>query len=109
MTVEKTDNGYVFRANSPQNHNQYLGESAVAYHNYADCNKAMKRFVSLVRTNNLQTVDEKYLKVEKENDKYYFRYYDEKGCCVFERKHGYSQKANCHKGIKAVFNAVNNT
>ena len=69
----------------------------------------MKRFITLVRTNNLQSADGKYIKIEKENGKYYFRYYDETGCCLFERKNGYSQKANCHKGIKAVFRAVNNT
>ena len=109
VTIEKADGGYIFQANAPQNHNQPLGRSAMVYPSYADCSSAMKRFLSLVRTNNLQSADGKHVKIEKENDKYYFRYFDENGDCVFERGNGYFQKAGCVKGIKAVFRAVNNT
>lgn len=109
VTVEKVDGGYIFQVNAPQNHNQPLGKSAMVYSVFADCHSAMKRFLTLVRTNNLQAADGKYIKVEKENNQYYFRYFDESGNCVFERSKGYSQKANCLNGIKAVFKAVNNT
>lgn len=109
VTIEKVEGGYIFQANASQNHSQPLGKSAVVYPNFADCSSAMKRFVTLVRTNNLQSADGKHIKIEKENDKFYFRYFDENGCCIFERKSGYTQKVNCIKGIKAVFVAVNNT
>lgn len=109
VTIEKVEGGYVFQANAPQNHSQPLGKSAVVYPDFADCSSTMKRFIKLVRTNNLQSADGKHIKIEKENDKFYFRYYDETGCCLFERKNGYFQKANCCKGIKAVYRAVNNT
>lgn len=107
VCIEKIEEGYIFYAYPNNNNEQPLGKSAKVYQTLAEARKARKSFISLVRTHNLQKEDGKMVLIEEKNGKFYFRYLDENGVCLFQRKIGYEQRINCEKGIKYVFDAVN--
>lgn len=106
VSIEKVKEGYIFQVNAPQNHNQPLGVSATCFSSYSECRQAKEAFESLVRKESLQAEDGRFVKIERRDKLYYFSYYDENGICVFVRKAGYNRKANCTKGIKAVFRVI---
>ena len=109
VSIEKIEEGYVFSAYPTNNNQQPLGVSANVYQNIAQAREARKSFISLVRTHNLQKEDGRLVLIEEHNKKFFFKYLDENGTCVFQRTIGYEQRINCENGIMAVFEAVNNT
>lgn len=109
VSIEKKEDGYVFSAYPANNNQQALGVSANVYQNIAQAREARKSFISLVRTHNLQKEDGRLVLIEEHNKKFFFKYLDENGICIFQRTIGYEQRINCENGIRAVFEAVNNT
>ena len=102
----------------PKNRHQPLGVSPW-YLTIEECEHAKRKFLFFVLNNELNHLDIRYIKIEREMiehkdtdnnvvliPKFKFNYYDDNGVLVFYRSLGFYQKSNCLKCLNSIYNAV---
>ncbi|MCC8193018.1 MAG: hypothetical protein LIO41_08285 [Ruminococcus sp.] len=97
--------GYRFRLFPSNNNSQPLGIS-ILYPTPDACKNALRDFRSLIKDSNMCVNENKYVRIEPNENQYIFKFFDEDGNEIFYRKLPYYQKTNCRNGINRVIQHI---
>lgn len=118
ISNEIATEGCRFAIIPPNNRNQTLGVSPY-YKTVEDCEKAKREFAFLVLKEELNKLDDKFIKIESYKDyiidengkkrystKYKFLYLNQNGEIIFYRANPFEERRNCIKCLDSIYNAV---
>ena len=86
----------------PSNNNKQPMGFSICYNSKEDCKKAVYSFKKFVSDNLIATANSPFVKIEKENEKFVYIYFDETNNLLFKSRE-LESKQNAKKAINSIY------
>lgn len=94
------ENGLWRFALIPSNNSRQPMGYSVDYMTRAECEQAVCTFKNLIKENQINSADSPYVRIDRVNDKYAYKYFDEANKLLFTSR--CQTKENCQKALKSI-------